>query len=173
MSQHSLSSNKIDDSIRTVEYTPHPARQPITQRGDPALQSAFRSSSGQRLNLNRQHRWKVLDDRSPGVSGIGRCIHLPAGGAEIDAAFIESGDGHRVAQYVHVAMALRETFCERLPLVSARAAAVNAQLSIQREVFRVAFDGDYVDGLRLVRVNVRGETKISRQVPADLLPGVA
>ena len=57
-------------------------------------------------------------------------IDLAAGGAEIDAAIIERVDGHRVAQDIHVAVLLRQTFGERFPLVAAGAAAIDAQLAI-------------------------------------------
>src|SRR5439155_15684004 len=46
---------------------------------------------------------------------------------------------------------------ESLPLVPARPAAVHAQLSLGRIVLRVALDGDDIDGVRLVRVNVDHE----------------
>src|SRR6267378_401122 len=101
-----------------------------------------------------KHARKISDNGGPAVSGIGRRVHLPAGGAEIHTAGIERVDGHRVAQNVDVAVALRQTFRERLPLVSARAAAVHAQLPIWGKVLRVALDGDDVDSLRLVSVNV-------------------
>src|SRR5205823_11253146 len=48
--------------------------------------------------------------------------------------------GHGVAQHVHVAVFLRETFGERLPLVAASATAINAQLAFMHEVLRVALD---------------------------------
>src|SRR5260370_42626262 len=115
----------------------------------------------------------MWDGGGPGVPGIGRGVHLSAGGAEIDAAFIERVDGHRVAQDVHVAVSLREPLREGLPLVSARAAAVNAQLAIGWKVLPVALDGDDVDGLRLVGVHVDHESEVGGQVSADLLPRVA
>ena len=108
--------------------------------------------------------------RCPAVPSVGRSVHLPAGGAEVQAAGIERVDGHRVAQHVDVAVALRQTLRQRLPLVAARAAAVHAQLALGRIVFRVARDRDDVDGVRLVRVHLDREAEVGRQVPADLVP---
>ena len=42
--------------------------------------------SWQRLDLDRQHRGQIADDRRPVVPGIGRRVHLAAGRAEVDAA---------------------------------------------------------------------------------------
>ena len=109
----------------------------------------------------------------PAIAGIGRRVHLAAGGAEIDAALIERVDRHRVAQHVHVAVLLRQAFGERLPLVAAGAAAVDAQLAVGRIVLGVALDGNDVDGFRLVRVNVDDEAEVGRQVAADFVPVVA
>src|SRR2546430_4531793 len=61
---------------------------------------------------------------------VGRCVHLPARGTEVHATRIERIDGHRVAQHVDVAVALRQTPRERLPLVSARPAAVHPQPAV-------------------------------------------
>ena len=71
---------------------------------------------------------------SPAVARIGGGIDLAAGGAEVDAASIERVDGHGVAQHVHVAVALRQAFGQRLPLVAAGAAAIDAQLAVGRIV---------------------------------------
>src|SRR5208337_205609 len=62
---------------------------------------------------------------------------------------------------------------ERLPLISARAAAINPQLSLGRIVFAVALDGDDVNGLRLMGVDVDHEPEVGGQIPADLVPRVA
>ena len=64
----------------------------------------------------------------------GETVDLAAGGAEVDAARIERVDGHRVAQDVDVAVSLRQAFGERLPLVAAGAAAVDAELAFGRIV---------------------------------------
>src|SRR5208283_4908084 len=113
---------------------------------------------------------KIAHDGSPVVTGISRCVHLPAGGAEIHPAGIERVNGHRVAQHVDVAVALRQAVGKRLPLVSAGAAAIDAQLSFVHIVFAVALDGDDVNGLRLVSVNVDYEPEVGWQIPADLVP---
>src|SRR5256885_9789952 len=42
----------------------------------------------QRLDLHRKHGWQVLDDGLPGISGVGRQVHLPTRSAEIHSAFI-------------------------------------------------------------------------------------
>src|SRR6267378_5084038 len=110
--------------------------------------------SCQRLHLNRKHSRKIPDNRGPAVSRVGRGVYLPAAGAEIYAALVERIDGHGIAQHVDVAVALRQAFGQRLPLVSAGAAAEYAQLAIWNKVFRIALDGDDVNGFRLVRVNV-------------------
>src|SRR5947207_2664695 len=142
-----------------------------TASGSAASGGSWDRSSWQAKNLTNDR--EVADDGSPAVSGIGRRVHLPAGGAEIHAARIERVDRHRIAQYVHVAVALRQAVRERLPLVSARAAAVHAQLSLGWIVLGVALDGDDVDGLRLVRVHVDREPEVARQIPAHLLPRYA
>jgi thiazole synthase len=152
----------------STSSSPRPRRAPAS-----ADVPGARLGSWQRLHLDRKHGRKIADDGSPVVAGIGRGVNLPARGAEIHAARIERIDGHGVAQHVDVAVALRQAFGERLPLVSARAAAVHAQLSLGRKVLRVALDRDHVDGFRLVRVNVDHEAEIGRQVPADLVPGIA
>ena len=72
-----------------------------------------------------------------------------------------------------VAVALRQAFGKRLPFVSARAAAVHAQLALERVVLRIALDGHHVDGFRLVRVNVNHEPEVGGQVAADFCPVVA
>ena len=78
---------------------------------------------------------------------------MAAGGAEINAAIIESIDGHGIAQDVDIAILLRETLGERLPLVASGAAAVNAQLAFVDVVLAVALDGDYLNCLGQVGVH--------------------
>src|SRR6267378_5307453 len=129
--------------------------------------------SCQRLHLNRKHSRKIADNGGPVVSGIGRCVHLPAAGAEIYATFVERVDGHGIAQHVDVAVLLRQAFGQRLPLVAAGAAAEYTQLAIWNKVFRVALDGNDIDGFRLVRVHVNHESEIGRQVSADFSPVIA
>ena len=116
---------------------------------------------------------QVAHDRRPRVARVGRGVHLPAGRAEVDAAGVERVDGHRVAQHVHVAVALRQSLGQRLPLVAAGAAPIDAQLAVERIVLGVALDRHDVDRLRLVRVHVDREAEVGRQVAADLAPGVA
>src|SRR5262249_23722670 len=77
--------------------------------------------SRQSLHLPGQPGGKGADDWPPAVAGVGRGVHLAAGGAEIDAALVERIGGHRVAQDVYVAVLLRQALRERLPFVSARA----------------------------------------------------
>ena len=76
-------------------------------------------------------------------------------------------------KHVDVAVALGQTGCERLPVVAARAAAIDAQLAVGRIVLRVALDRHDVDGFRLVRVDVDHEAEVGRQVAADLMPQLA
>ena len=109
----------------------------------------------------------------PGVAAVGRGVHLAAGGAEVDAARVERIDRHRVAQHVDVAILLRQAVGQRLPLVAAGAAAIDAQLAVRREVLGVALDRHDVDRLRLVRVDVDDEAEIGRQIAADLVPVIA
>src|SRR5262245_24518311 len=109
-----------------------------------------RLESWNHLDFNRQHRRKIPDNWSPTVSSVRRCVHLPAGRAEIHAARVQRVDGHRIAQHVHVAVALRQALSERLPLVSTSSAAVHTQFSVVNEVLAVALYGNDVDGLRLV-----------------------
>src|SRR5436309_526252 len=106
-----------------------------------------------------------------------RAVRLPARHGPDDQERLcprrERVDGHRVAQHVDVAVALREPSRQRLPFVPARAAAVHAQLALGRIVLRVALDRYDVDGVGLVRVDVDREPEVARQVPADLLPRLA
>ena len=95
-----------------------------------------RRGSWQRLRFDRQNRRKISHDRAPCVTGVGRSINLAAGGAEINAARIERVDRHRVAQHIHVAIALRQTFRQFFPLVAAGPAAIDAQFAIGRKMFR-------------------------------------
>ena len=97
--------------------------------------SDFSLGSHQRLHLNRKHAWKIADDRIPAVPGVGRRVHLAAGGPEIDSAFIQRIHGHGIAQHVHIAVALRQALGQSLPLVSAGAAAEDAQLAVGNKVF--------------------------------------
>ena len=59
------------------------------------------------------------------------------------------------------------------PFVAAGAAAIDAQLSVEREMLRIALDRHHVDGLRLVRMDVDHEPEVGRQVAADLAPRIA
>src|SRR5256885_2130479 len=79
-------------------------------------------------------------------------------------------DGHRIAQDVDVAIALRQAFRERLPLVAAGLAAIDAKFAFGRIMFAVALDRDDVNGFGFVRVDVDGETEIGGQVAAYLAP---
>src|SRR5467141_2310890 len=115
----------------------------------------------------------MFHDRSPTVARVGRTVHLPAGSAEIDAALIERVDSHGIAQYVEIAIALRQTFRELLPLVSASFTAIDAQLAVERKMISVALYRHDLDCFRFVRVDVDYETEVSRQVAADFFPGVA
>ena len=97
---------------------------------------------------------KALCYQHPGVSTVGRGVDFPAGSSEIDAAWIERVDSHRFTQYVHITIVLRQAFGKRLPLVSARAAAVNSEFALGRKVLRLALDRNDIDRLWLVGVNV-------------------
>ncbi len=114
-----------------------------------------------------------MDNRRPRVSGISRTVDLSSGGAEVDATGIELVHGHGVAQHVDVAVTLRQALGERFPLVATGAAAVSAQLPVNGEVLRVTLDGDNVNGLRFVRVDVDDKAEVGGEVPADLVPLVA
>ena len=114
----------------------------------------LRDKSGQRLDFDREHGWKISDDWIPAVPGIGRGVDLSAGGSKIYTAFIERVDGHGIAQHVYVTVALRQALGERLPFVSAFAAAVDAQLALVHVVLGVALDRDDVNCLGLVGVDV-------------------
>src|SRR6185437_13601573 len=71
---------------------------------------------------------------------------------------------------VDVAVALRQAFGERLPIVAAGLAAVDAKLAFGGIMFAVALDGDDVDGFGLVGVDVDGESEIGGQIAADFAP---
>jgi hypothetical protein len=107
------------------------------------------------------------------VASVGGGVDLAAGGAEIDAAGIEGVDGHCVAENVDVAILLGEAGGEGFPIVAAGAAAVDAEFSLGGVMLGIAFDGDDVDGLGFVGVNVDDEAEIGGEVPADFTPRVA
>ena len=99
---------------------------------DHCITSASPCHLGQHLYFDRQHGRKIADDGSPVVSSIGRCVYLSSGRSEVHPALVERIDGHRIAQHVDIAVALRQTFRKRLPLVSTGPTAIDAQLSIGR-----------------------------------------
>src|SRR5438034_8218333 len=138
-----------------------------------ALLCTTMSSLLQSLRFDGIHRREIADDGRPAIAAIGRPVHLPAGGAEIYSARIECIDGRCVAQDVDIAILLRQTFGERLPVVAARLAAVDAQLAIRHKVLRVALDREDEHRIRLVGVNLDGKPEIGRQVAADFLPRIA
>src|SRR6266481_3292489 len=123
-------------------------------------ETGARLVSWQTLNLDRENRREIAHDRVPRFAAFGRHVNLPAGGSEIDATRLQRVNGHRVAQHVDVAVLLRQTPGERFPFISARATAIYAQLSVGRKMFRIAFNRDDIDCLRLVRVNLNGEAKV-------------
>src|ERR1019366_8168932 len=135
--------------------------------------AALADVSPQRLHFDRKHRRKIANNWGPAVSGIGGGVNLPAAGAEIHAALVERVDGHGVAQHVDVAVTLRQAFGQRLPFVSAGAAAEHAELAIRNIVLRVALDGDDVDRFGLVGVDVNHESEVGGQVATDFFPVVA
>jgi len=63
---------------------------------------------------------------------------------------------------------LREAFGQWLPLVAAAAAAIDAELAVEGEVFGVGLDGNDVDGFGLVGVDVDGEAEVGGKIAADL-----
>src|SRR5690606_18718075 len=128
---------------------------------------------GQRLYFYRQHGGKVPNERHPCVAAIGRPVHLAAGGTEIDSARVEGVDGHGIAQYIDVAIALWQPVCERFPFVASRAASVHTQLSIRRIMFGVAFYGNDIDRFRLMCMDVDDKTKVGGEVAANLAPRFA
>src|SRR5208283_1695383 len=94
-------------------------------------------------------------------------------GAEINSAGIQSIDGHGITQNVYIAIALWEAVGECFPFIAAAAAAVNAQLAIERKVLGIALDGDDVDGFGLVRMDINRKTKIGGKIAADFMPQIA
>src|SRR5208282_1077065 len=141
------------------------------RRKNDANHGRFRSPN--RLYLHREHGRQIPHDWIPAISGIGGGVDLSAAGAEVYAALVERVDGHGVAQDVDVAVALRQAFSERLPFVAAGAAAEDAQLALVHVVLGVALDGNNIDGLGFVGVNVDDEAEVGGQVAADFLPGFA
>jgi hypothetical protein len=63
------------------------------------------------------------------ISRVGGGIDLSAGRAEVYAAGVERINGQGAAQDIDVAVLLGQPVRQRLPLVPARAAAVDPQLS--------------------------------------------
>ncbi len=125
------------------------------------------------LYLDGEDSWQVAHNWGPGIAGVGGNVDLAAAGAEVDAAGIEGVYRHGVAEDVDVAIALREAFGERFPLVAAGLAAVDAEFAVGNEVFAVAFDGRDVDCFGLMGVDVDYEAEISGEVAADFVPEVA
>src|SRR5262249_37830457 len=115
--------------------------------------------SWQRLDFDRDDVGQMLPERDSVVARLGRAVHPTTGRPEVDPARVERVDGHRVAEHVDVAVALRQPSCERLPLVATGPAAVHAQLAVGRIVLGVALDRDDVDRLGLVRVHVDRESE--------------
>ena len=104
---YSASSGVEDRALR--DWTVDRERQlPIDARHDLEDWAAERRGSFQRLDLDRDDRRQVADDRVPGIAGVVRGVDLPTRRAEVDAAGVELVDGHRVAQDVDVAVLLRE-----------------------------------------------------------------
>src|SRR5690606_21033783 len=127
----------------------------------------------QGLNLYRQHGGQVPDDGHPGIARVGGDVHLSARSSEIDSARVEGVDGHGIAQYIDVAIALWQPVCERFPFVASRAASVHTQLSIRRIMFGVAFYGNDIDRFRLMCMDVDDKTKVGGEVAANLAPRFA
>src|ERR1700730_15731522 len=125
------------------------------------------------MDLDPKHRGRVRHDGVPAVSGVRRCIHLPAGRPEVDPGRIQRVDRHCIAQDVDVAAGLWQAVRKRSPLIDTGPAAVDAQLAVGRNVLGVAFDRDDVDRLGLVRVDVDRESEVRREVPTDFAPRVA
>ena len=93
------------------------------------------SSLGEGLHFDGEDGGQVVDDGVPGVAGIGGGVDLAAGGAEVDAAVVERVDGHGIAQHVDVAVCCGRPLVSGFPLVAAGAAAKDAKLAVEREVF--------------------------------------
>ena len=134
---------------------------------------AIERGSRQDLRFDGENSGEIVDDGGPIVAAVGRAINLAAGGAEIDAAWVEVIDGHGVAEDVHVAILLRQTFGERFPFVAAGATAPHLELAVDRKMFGIALDWDDVDGFRFVGVYVDREAEIGGQIAADLIPLIA
>ena len=78
-------------------------------RERPQVRRKDHSDHDKCLRLDRHDRWEIADDRRPAIAGIRRAVNLPAGGAEVDPAFIERVDRHGVPEHIDVAVALRQT----------------------------------------------------------------
>src|ERR1700758_1172262 len=128
------------------------------------------TASSQRLHLNRKHCGQISNNRVPTIPRISGSIDLTAGGSEIDATLIESVDRHRIPQNVHIAVALGQTLCQRFPLISATPASIHPQLAIRHVVLGIALDGNDINRLWFVRVNVNDKPKICWKIAADLAP---
>src|SRR5690606_32004490 len=125
----------------------------------------------QGLNLYRQHGGQVPDDGHPGIARVGGDVHLSARSSEIDSARVEGVDRHRIAQHVDIAIALRQTYRQRVPFVASVAASIVPQLTIGRIMFGVAFYGDDVYRFRYVGMYIDDKSKVGGKVAADLAPG--
>ena len=82
-------------------------------------------SSFQSLDLDRKHRRQIAHDGTPVIPRIRRTVDLAARRAEINAALVERIDGHGITQHVHITIALRQALGQRLPVISAFAAAIS------------------------------------------------
>src|SRR5262249_36962404 len=114
------------------------------------------------LNLHREDRGQISNNRSPRVSCVRGPIDLSTSCAEVNAAFVERIDRHRIPQHIYIAVGLRKTLRKRLPIIAASPAPGYRQLAVKREMLRIALDGNYVNRLRLVCVNVDHKAEVGR-----------
>src|SRR3954449_4148548 len=82
-------------------------------------------------------------------------------------------DAHSAAQHVDITILLRESIGEGFPFIPSGSAAVNAELAVGREMFRVALDWDDEDSLRFVGMDRDWKTEIRGQIAAHFAPGIA
>src|SRR6516164_8884837 len=122
------------------------------------------------LHLHREDGGEVMDDRDPGIAGVGGTVDLAASGTEVDTAVVESVNGHGISEDVDVTVLLREALRERFPFVATGLAAVDPQLSFRNVVETVAGNWNDIDGFRFVGVDINHKAEVAGEIAADLVP---
>jgi hypothetical protein len=102
-----------------------------------------------------------VEDGHPGISFIGRRVHLSSRSAEVHPTRVQRVHRHGIPQHVDIAVLLRQAPGQCLPFLSAGPAPVHAQLPVGWVVLRIALDGNNIDGVRLMGVYFNGKPEVA------------